>query len=140
MSRPPLMALQLLARATARAGKAFSEQAGAQRITLREYEVLATVGRGSGLSQTDIMAETGIDRSTTADLVARLVRRGWLRRRRRGGNQRAYSIKLTEDGNAMLQVAEAASRSAEKALLQPLSGDQSSVLRQLLAQLITDDN
>jgi DNA-binding MarR family transcriptional regulator len=47
---------------------------GERDLSPRQVAVLSTVGENEGLSQTDMVALTGIDRSTLADLVARLKR------------------------------------------------------------------
>ena len=48
-------------------------------LTARPFVVGVTVARADGLSQTEIMAAPGIDRSSTAELVRRVVTTGWLR-------------------------------------------------------------
>lgn len=48
---------------------------------------------------------TGIDRSTLADIVRRLVERELLRRRRTKRDARMYAVALTERGEAMLKAA-----------------------------------
>ena len=69
--------LHLLHRAGQRADGLFAGQVG-NVLTPRQFAILQAVAEANGLSQTDIMAATGIDRSSTAALVGRLVSRGWL--------------------------------------------------------------
>jgi MarR family transcriptional regulator, temperature-dependent positive regulator of motility len=54
-------------------------------LTARQLAVLVTVSQNEGLSQTDIVERTGIGRSTLADIVRRLKRKGLLQRRRTEG-------------------------------------------------------
>ena len=54
-------------------------------LTPRQFAILQAVADKSGLSQTDIMAATGIDRSSTAELVRRLVTNGVCSGGGRGG-------------------------------------------------------
>jgi DNA-binding MarR family transcriptional regulator len=75
-------------------------------LTPRQLAVMRMVAAHQGVSQTDIVERTGIDRSTTADLVRRLVKNGWLRRRRSRVDARAYEVKLTEAGTSILPVAD----------------------------------
>ena len=56
------------------------------------------VAEEEGLTQTDLVERTGIDRSTLADIVARLLGRGLIQRRRAKEDARAYAIKLTAQG------------------------------------------
>ena len=55
-------------------------------ITPRQFVILDAVAEAEGLNQVAITQATGIDRSSTAELVQRLTRRGLLRRRRVGGD------------------------------------------------------
>src|SRR2546421_4133150 len=71
--------LHLLHRAGQRADSLFAGLVD-NALTPRQFAVLQAVAEADGLSQTGIMAATGIDRSSTADLVRRLVSHGWLQR------------------------------------------------------------
>jgi DNA-binding MarR family transcriptional regulator len=75
-------------------------------LTPRQLAVLRTVARNEGLSQTDIVDRTGIDRSTLADIVRRMQRKGLLQRRRTKEDARAYAVKLTAEGHKTLKAAE----------------------------------
>jgi DNA-binding MarR family transcriptional regulator len=48
-------------------------------LTLRQLMVLQAVSEANAPSQTDIVVATGIDRSSIADLVKRLICYGWIR-------------------------------------------------------------
>ena len=128
--------VQLLRLAASKADKGFATRSASIEVTAREYEVLAAVARTDGLSQTDIMADAGIDRSTTAELVGRLVRKSLLQRRRDKTDRRAYRVRLTDRGRAVLATAEPVSRSIETTLLQRLSPLQRSQLVEALKNII----
>jgi DNA-binding MarR family transcriptional regulator len=64
-----------------------------------------------------IMAATGIDKSTTAEVVRRLVSNGALQRRRKKRDARQYAVRLTPKGREVLAKGEVAARAADKALL-----------------------
>ena len=51
-------------------------------LTPRQLAVLITVSQTEGQSQTGLVERTGIDRSTMADIVRRMQRKGLLKRRR----------------------------------------------------------
>ncbi|HZZ87227.1 MAG TPA: helix-turn-helix domain-containing protein, partial [Caulobacteraceae bacterium] len=53
-----------------------AEASGAAGLTQRQYTVLAAAGAADGVSQSDLVRATGIDRSTLADLVARMITKG----------------------------------------------------------------
>ena len=63
-------------------------------VTPRQLAVLMTVAQNEGLNQSELVEGTGIDRSTLADIVRRLVERGLLHRRRTREDARAYAVKF----------------------------------------------
>ncbi len=65
--------------------------------------MLARVAGNEGLSQTDIVNLTGIDRSTLADIVRRLVKKGLLQRRRTKQDARAAAQRLYRIAPAYLR-------------------------------------
>ena len=72
-------------------------------LTPRQLAVLVTVANNEGLSQTGLVERTGIDRSTLADIVSRMLKKGLLQRRRTKEDARAYAVKLTEEGRRILR-------------------------------------
>jgi MarR family transcriptional regulator, temperature-dependent positive regulator of motility len=110
--------LELLHRASQRADHLFAANMGDRALTRGQFAVLSAVSDQDGLSQTDIMVATGIDRSSTAELVRRLVTNGWLRRRRRKGDARTYSVRLTHSGRQMLAIGAPAAKAADKTLFE----------------------
>jgi DNA-binding MarR family transcriptional regulator len=109
--------LHLLHRASQRADGLFSSNVRDADLTPRQFAVLQAVADNNGLSQTDIMAATGIDRSSTAELVRRLVTNGSLQRRRKRRDARIYSVRITSHGRELLGIGAAATLAAEEALL-----------------------
>src|ERR1700682_3372790 len=109
--------LHLLHRASQRADGLFSRNVRDADLTPRQFAVLQAVADNNGLSQTDIMAATGIDRSSTAELVRRLVTNRCLQRRRTRRDARIYAVRITSPGRELLGIGAAATRAAEDALL-----------------------
>jgi DNA-binding MarR family transcriptional regulator len=72
-------------------------------ITESQYEVLSAVETYAPCSQTDLVMATGIDRSTLADVVRRLVKRGLLKRRRTKADARMYAVDLTPEGRKLYE-------------------------------------
>ena len=120
LSSPLQSALHLLHRAGQRADGLFTGYVG-NVLTPRQFAILQAVAEANGLSQTDIMAATGIDRSSTADLVRRLVSHGWLQRRRTKRDARLYAVRLTPEGRRVWSQAAPAARANEDSLLAPLA-------------------
>ncbi len=112
--------MHLLHRAGQCAADIFAEEARASGLTPRQFAVLAVVADEEGLTQTELVERTGIDRSTLADIVARLLGRGLIQRRRSKDDARAYAIKLTPQGARALREAQPGAVATDSALLSVL--------------------
>lgn len=99
-------ALHLLHRAGQCAGDIFQTEMSTGDLTPRQFAVLVAVSQNEGLSQTNLVQKTGIDRSTLADIVRRMLRKNLLQRRRTKDDARAYSVKLTDEGWSALRTYE----------------------------------
>jgi DNA-binding MarR family transcriptional regulator len=112
----------------------YGEETGAGAITQRQFAVLTAVARNEGLTQTDLVKATGIDRSTLADMVARMIGKGLLERERSAVDARANTVRLTDQGRAELDAATPKVEAADKRILSLLpGGKRDSFLNVLLA-------
>jgi DNA-binding MarR family transcriptional regulator len=98
-----------------------AEAAGESAITQRQFTVLAAASGSEGLTQNDLVRATGIDRSTLADLVGRLLAKGLLSRERSSTDGRANTVRLSAAGRQALDVAGNAAAAGDKRLLDLLS-------------------
>jgi DNA-binding MarR family transcriptional regulator len=112
----------LLHRALQLALDLYAEEFGPGAITQRQFAVLAAAGDHEGATQTDLVKITGIDRSTLADMVARMITKGHLERERSGTDARANAVRLTEQGRAALADARPKMAKADARLLKLISG------------------
>ena len=111
--------LYLLHRAEQIADRLFQD--GALGFTTpRQLAVLTAVAASEGCNLTTVMERTGIDRSTTTELVQRLVRKGLLQKRRSRQDTRAFVLKLTDEARLLLAAADPVARNLDAALLQAL--------------------
>ncbi|MGA0605807.1 MarR family winged helix-turn-helix transcriptional regulator [Phenylobacterium sp. VNQ135] len=115
-------ATQLLHRAVQRALDEYAAEFGAAGITQRQYAVLAAVAAQEGATQTDLVRATGIDRSTLADMAARMIAKGLLARERSSADARANAVRLTPEGQAVLADAEPKMAAADARLLKLIAG------------------
>jgi DNA-binding MarR family transcriptional regulator len=95
----------------------YTAETGPGAITQRQYAVLTAVAHNEGLTQTDLVKSTGIDRSTLADMVARMITKGLLERERSSLDARANTVSLTEAGRAELATAKPRVDAADKRIL-----------------------
>ncbi len=98
----------------------YSKEVGGGALTPRQFTVLSTVEQNEGLSQTDLVHKTGIDRSTLADMISRLLKRGLLARKRTESDARANSVRITAAGRKALTSALPSVKKAETALMAAL--------------------
>jgi DNA-binding MarR family transcriptional regulator len=116
--------IHLLHRAGQCAADIFQAEMGLDDLTPRQYAVLLTVSQNEGLSQTQLVEKTGIDRSTLADIVRRMLKKGLLSRRRTREDARAYAVRLTDDGWKCLRTADPVARRVDERILSALPAAQ----------------
>jgi DNA-binding MarR family transcriptional regulator len=97
---------------------------------------LLAVAESEDPSQTVVVEATGIDRSTIADMIKRMAKRGLLQRRRSRRDARAYVVRLTETGQRALKSAEPQAQRAGTAVLAPLNSEQRKALVDTLKAIV----
>ena len=110
----------LLRRAQQFAMDLYDDETEADGLTARQLAVLYAVDQNDGVTQTKLVAQTGIDRSTLADMIERLGKRELIVRKRTEEDQRANSVKITATGRRALKAAQPAMQRADAALLETL--------------------
>lgn len=101
-------------------GDLYTREAGSSELTKQQFTVLAALENNDGVSQTALVEMTGIDRSTLAEMVRRMLERGLISRERTEKDARANAVAITASGRKALRSARTAADRAEKALLDPL--------------------
>ena len=101
-------------------GDLYARESGARELTKQQYTLLAALEHNDGASQTVLVEITGIDRSTLAEMVRRMLEKGLLSRERTEEDQRANAVAISPSGRKALRSARNASDRAEKALLETL--------------------
>jgi len=127
----------LLHRAAQRALDFYAEEAGPGAVTQRQHAVLAAVAAREGAAQADLVAATGVDRSTLADMVARMIDKGLLARERSSIDARANAVRLTDAGRTALAETGPRAAAADARLLNLLTKSQRAVILEALAALAT---
>ena len=113
-------ATKLLHRAGQAATEMFAKEAGDTGLTARQLVLLQAVAATEGASQTRLVEITGIDRSTLADIMRRMLKKGLIQRRRTKEDARAYAVKLTADGREMLRRAAPVGHRVDTRLLEAI--------------------
>ena len=117
-------ALHLLHRAGQCADELFASNMGQSDLTPRQYAVLACVSHNPDISQTGLVEQTGVDRSTLADIVRRLVKKGLLHRKRTRRDARMYAVRLTAKGQSALGAVKPVASRVDQRILSALKTDQ----------------
>jgi MarR family transcriptional regulator, temperature-dependent positive regulator of motility len=128
----------LLKRATQYSVHYYMQDAGKSGLTHRQFTVLAAVDAFEGKSQTELVRITGIDRSTLADLVARLMAQGLLQRRRSKEDARTNSVRLTPVGKKALKSAQSGADDVDKSMLGMFSNTDRKTLIDCLAAIAAE--
>jgi DNA-binding MarR family transcriptional regulator len=128
-------ATHLLQRAVRLALDFHAEAAGPDAVTQRQYTVLAAASAADGQNQNDLVRATGIDRSTLAELVSRMLSKGLLERERSTTDARANAVCHSASGRASLAEGAGAATAADERLLGLLAPKKRESLMKILASL-----
>jgi DNA-binding MarR family transcriptional regulator len=125
----------LLRRAEQFASELFARSDMHDGVTLRQTVLMAAIAEAEGASQSDLVRITGVDRSTLAEMMARMEGRGLIARAAAADDGRAKSVRLTADGRRKLQMGLPAIRAVDRALLAALPAGRRSALQTILSEI-----
>ena len=105
-------------------------------VTSVQFGVLNVLARTPGASQQQLVERLDLDRSTIADIVARLERRGLIERIRDGADRRRNVLHLTRLGENELEALLPRVARVDEVLTQGLGDSEKAELRRLLSILL----
>lgn len=105
-------------------------------ITSVQYAALEILQKTPGINQRQLGDELDVDRSTIADLTARMVRNGLIERSDDPDDKRSYVLFLTTAGKKQLAILRPRVEEVERILTAKLSPRESGELKRLLAALL----
>ena len=115
-------------------GDLYAHEAGGCELTKQQFIVLCALENNEGVSQTALVEMTGIDRSTLAEMVRRMLERGLLSRERTETDARANAVAITANGRKALRAARSVADRAERLLLESLPpSERSKFIKSLTA-------
>ena len=103
-----------------------------------QYGVLAVIARRDGVAQKEICEELDLDRSTIADVCARMEKNGLVSRRPADDDRRRNVLNLTPKGEAELARLRPLVDQVQVNLTSRLSSAELAQLRTLLAKIVED--
>lgn len=113
-------AFHLLRRAGQYGADIYAVHKNRHDLTPRQFAVLLTVDQNENISQIGLVEKTGIDRSTLAELVKRLVDNNLLQRRRTREDARANALRISASGRRALTASQSAAAKADAGILAAL--------------------
>ena len=114
--------LHLFHRAVQVVTEIYQAEMSSYDLTARQYAVLFALAHSEGMSQSKLVDATGIDRSTMADIVRRMLKKGIIQRKRDKDDARAYEVKITEEGIRLFKAVTPIVQRIEEKLLASLNG------------------
>lgn len=105
-------------------------------VTSVQYAVLLVLEQRPGVSQRELGDELDLDRSTIAELAARMVRNGLVERISDPQDKRRNTLFLTTTGRELLAELKPRVGNVERVLTQQLSATERDALRQLIDRLL----
>jgi len=143
VARFTLSATHLIHRAEQCAADIFARTAPQGLLTPRQYAILVAIEENEGISQTGLVERTGIDRSTLADIVRRMIEKGLVQRQRTTEDARTYAVRLTRKGSGMLRKMRPLAEEVDRQILQAVPPEHRnlflSILSDMVARLGTED-
>ncbi len=125
--------------------RAFVRAVGAERACMpedghvAEVTVLSVLAERGPVSQRELSDITSVNRTVIVRQVDALESKGWVRRDTNPADRRSYALELTEAGQAALAELSGDLDQAEAQLTQPLTRAETRRLKQLLRELLVDD-
>lgn len=105
-----------------------------QGLTLRQFAVLAALAGEEGQSQARLVDETGIDRSTLAEMVSRMEASGYIKRTVSPEDKRAKAVSLMAKGRKAYEAALPHVEAADAELLAMVRSNRRAALIDSLAR------
>lgn len=118
----------------------FMEECAAFNVTPVQYSLMTAIAEQPGLEQARLAHEIGVDRTTLANVVARLETRGLLRRTTTKTDRRLKRVNLTARGKRLLDQMQGAAQRAHTRTIEALPPAERASFLHALAHLVDAGN
>ncbi|MBC7269038.1 MAG: winged helix DNA-binding protein [Streptomyces sp.] len=106
-----------------------------EETTSPQFAVLNVLAAEPGLDQRGVGERVGLDRSTIAEVISRLTRRGLLDKVRDPQDGRRFLLRLTEDGARAHRKLAVRTARMNQVFLAPLSAEEQTVFLDLIRRV-----
>jgi DNA-binding MarR family transcriptional regulator len=107
-------------------------------MRLKQFIALSTLAQTPGMGQRQFGESLHLDPNNTVLMLNDLEAAGWAERRRDPDDRRRHTVELTAGGRKALTRAERALDGLEEGVLDALSPEERTTLRELLARAVAD--
>ena len=121
-------------------GGLFFEECRAFELTPVQFALLTILAGGQAYDKVSLSNAVGIDRTSGADVIRRLIRRGLIERVASETDRRAKLARITADGRRFVESMHPYMEQAQERLLAPLTPDERASFMALLNKLIRANN
>ncbi|MCO6381284.1 MAG: winged helix-turn-helix transcriptional regulator [Vannielia sp.] len=118
----------------------FAEACAGLDLTAVQYAMLSVLYGGDEFDQLSLSKAVGIDRTSGADVIKRLVRRGLATRTPSEADRRARVVKITEEGREFVRRVRPMMEEAQDKFIAPISTEECEVFMGILRKLIEANN
>jgi len=118
----------------------FAEECAAFGVTPVQFSLLSVLAAQPGLDQTALAFAVGVDRATTANVVARLEKRALLGRRSGTTDKRVKQVELTAAGHRLLARIDSHAKRAHERTMETLRPAERAQFVAVLRRLVDAGN
>lgn len=118
----------------------FMEECAAQNVTPVQYACLSAIAQQPGVDATRLASAVAFDRSTLGNVLERLETKGWVVREPSPEDRRVKLLRITADGEQLLESIEPAVLATQKRLLKPLAPNDRKTFMRLLSEMVEGNN
>jgi DNA-binding MarR family transcriptional regulator len=118
----------------------FWEECHRYDITPIQFAVLTVLYNGKGLDQITLSKSIGVDRTSGADVIRRLYRRGLLKRVPSSEDRRAKLVHITSEGKALVRKMQPHMERAQARFVGPLTPAEQEDFMKLIEKVIRANN
>ena len=118
----------------------FLEECRDYEITPIQFAILTVLYSGNGLDQITLSNSVGIDRTSGADVIRRLYRRGLVERVPSREDRRAKLVHITDEGKALVRRMQPHMERAQERFINPLTAAEQTLFIDLVEKVVRANN
>ncbi len=114
----------------------FNEECSAASITPVMYSILSTLSQSGPLDQTSLSSAVAIDKTNMFDVLERMRKQGYVRRRTPTADRRVRLTAITEKGQQLLDTWDANVERAHARTIEDLTPQEQATFMKLLGKVV----